>query len=117
MGRTFEMVISPFLVFHHLLDQLLCLTHLQREECSSGGSIKVLMGLHSEPMVEVLDEQPILHSVVRSCLDVLLESLPCLQNGFSGLLLKVRNFATKKICFSDGKELDEEVVRTLLPHI
>jgi hypothetical protein len=35
---------------------------------------------------------------------------PCLHNGFSGLLLEVRNFATKKIGFTDGEELDEEVV-------
>ena len=110
MGHSFEMVISPSLVFHHLLDQLLCLTHLQREECSSSDSIKVLMGLHSEPMVEVLDEQPILHSMVRACLDVLLESLPCLQNRFSGLLLEVRIFAMKEIGFTDREELDEEVV-------
>jgi len=61
-------------------------------------------------MVEVLNEQPILHSVMRACLDVLSESLPCLQNGFSGLLLKVRNFATKKIGFTDEEELDEEVI-------
>ena len=61
-------------------------------------------------MIEILDEQPILHSVMRACLDVLLESLPCLQNGFSGLLLKVRNFAMKKVGFTDREELDEEVV-------
>ena len=68
------------------------------------------MGLHSEPLVEVLVEEPILQSVVRACLDVLLESLPCLQNRFSGLLLEVRNFAMKKIGFTNGEKLDEEVV-------
>ena len=61
-------------------------------------------------MVEVLNEQPILHSMMRACLDILSESLPCLQNGFLGLLLKVRNFAMKKIGFIDREELDEEVV-------
>ena len=110
MGHTFEMLISPSLVFHHLLDQLFCLIHLQGEECSSSGSIKVLSELHYESVVEVLDEKLVLHSMMRACLDVLLESLPCLQNGFSGLLLKVRNFAMKKVGFTDREELDEEVV-------
>ena len=54
---------------------------------------------------------------MRACLNVLLESLPCLQNGFSGLLLEVRNFAMKKIGFIDREELDEEVVWTLPPCI
>jgi len=117
MGRTFEMFIGPSLVFYHLLDQLLCLTYLQGKECPSGGSIKVLSGLHWKSMIEILDEQPVLHSMVRACLDVLLESLPCLQNRFSGLLLEVRIFAMKEIGFTDREELDEEVVWTLLPHI
>jgi len=55
--------------------------------------------------------------MMRACLNVLLESLPCLRNGFSGLLLKVRNFATKKIGFTNREELNEEVIRTLLPGI
>ena len=55
--------------------------------------------------------------MMRACLDILLESLPCLRNGFSGVLLEVRNFAMKKIGFFDREELDEKVIRTLLPSI
>jgi len=117
MRHTIEMLICPSLVFYHFLNQLLCLTYLQGKECPSGGSIKLLTGLHWKSVIEILDEQPILHSMMRAYLNILLESLPCLQNKFSGLLLEVRNFATKKIGFTDGEELDEEVIWTLPPRI
>ena len=53
--------------------------------------------------------------MVWACLDVVLQPLPCLGNGFHGALLEVRNLSPQGIGFAHGEELGEEHRGTFVP--
>ena len=53
--------------------------------------------------------------MVRAYLDVVLQPLPCLENGFHGALLEVQNLSPQGIGFAHGEELDEERRGTFVP--
>jgi hypothetical protein len=57
----------------------------------------MLTGCANQPMIEALDDEPLLHDVMRSFRDIILQALPCLGNGFIHELLKGRDLVPKGI--------------------
>jgi len=74
--------LSLALVCHHLLDQCYGISDGEGEECSSSSGIYVPLQHGHDPFIEILEHEPILHSEVWAGLDVILEPLPRLGDGF-----------------------------------
>ena len=55
--------------------------------------------------------------MVRACLDVVLQPLPHLRNGFHGILLEVGDSSPQGIGFAHGEELGEERRETFVPRL
>ena len=55
--------------------------------------------------------------MVRACLDVVLQPLPHLMNGFHGALLEVGNLSPQGIGFTNGEEFSEEHRETFVPRV
>ena len=53
--------------------------------------------------------------MVRACLDVVLQPLPCFGNGFHGILLEIQNSSPQGFGFAYGEEFGEERHRTFVP--
>ena len=53
--------------------------------------------------------------MVQTCLDIVLQPLPCLGNGFYGVLLEVGDSSPKGIGFAHGEEFGEERHGTFVP--
>ena len=76
------MFLSLTLVGHHLLNESLSSVGGKGEKRSSSSGIYVPLRHGLEPLVEILEHELVLHSVVRAGLDVILEPFPCLGDGF-----------------------------------
>jgi hypothetical protein len=48
----------------------------------------MFLGGTNQPMIDALDDEPLFHSMVWACEDIILQSLPCLGNGFIHELFK-----------------------------
>ena len=70
------------LIGHHLLDESHGISDGKGEKCPSSSGIYVPLRHGHEPLIEVLEHELVLHSVVRVGLDVILEPLPRLRDGF-----------------------------------
>ena len=95
-----ETFLIPSLVCDHLFYEVLGILDIVLQECSSSGSIKVTTGQTSQTMVETLDKEPFLYPMMRTGMDVLLETFPCFGNHLIRLLLEARNFSTKGAGFA-----------------
>jgi hypothetical protein len=73
------------------------------------------MGCANQPMIEALDDEPLLHAVMGACRHIILQALPCLGNGFIRELLKGRDPVLKGIGLSQKKKLGEKCIRAFLP--
>jgi hypothetical protein len=73
-------------------------------------SINMLTGCANQPMIEALDDEPLLHAVVGACRDIILQTLPCLGNGFIRELLKGRDLISKGIGLAQRKNLARNVL-------
>ena len=69
------------LIGHHLLDKSCGILDGEGEKCSSSSGIYVPLR-HGRTLIEVLEHELVLHSVVRVGLDVILEPFPRLRDGF-----------------------------------
>jgi hypothetical protein len=69
----------------------------------------------NQPMIEVLDNEPLLDVVMGACRDIILHVLPCLGNGFICDLLKGRNLVLKGIGLAQWKKLGEKCIGAFLP--
>jgi hypothetical protein len=69
----------------------------ESKESTSSSSINLLTGCANQPMIEALDDEPLLHAVIGACRDIILQALPCLDNGFFHELLKGRDLVLKGI--------------------
>jgi hypothetical protein len=49
----------------------------------------MLTGCANQPMIEALDDEPLLYAVMGACRDIIRQALSCLSNGFIRELLKV----------------------------
>jgi hypothetical protein len=61
-------------------------------------------------MIEALDDKPHLHAVMGACRDIILQTLPCLGNGFICELLKGRDLISKGIGLAQRKNLARNVL-------
>ena len=68
----------------------------------------MITGCLDQPVVEVLKNEPIVHPMVRTRKDVLLNPSPSLGNRPIRWLLKVQNPSMKSISFAHQKELRAE---------
>jgi hypothetical protein len=66
-------------------------------------------------MIEALDDEPLLHDMMGACRDIILQSLPCLSNGFIYDLLKDRDLVSKGIGLAQRKKLGEKCIGAFLP--
>jgi hypothetical protein len=71
-------------------------------------SVNMTIGCRSQPIVETLKNEPILHPMVWTGQDVLLKPFWSLWNRFICCLLETRNPPMKHIGFIQQKELIEE---------
>jgi hypothetical protein len=66
-------------------------------------------------MIEVLDDEPLLHAVMGACRDIILQTFPCLVDGLICELLKLRDLVLEGIGFAQRKKLCEKCIGALLP--
>ena len=83
-----ESFIAPPLVGDHILDQCFGFDNGQVEEGSSSSGINIGSGCLCEPIVEALQDEPLIHAVVRIGQDVFLQPLPSFWDGFHPRLLE-----------------------------
>jgi hypothetical protein len=66
-------------------------------------------------MIEALDDEPLLHAVMGTCRDIILQAFPCLDEGLILELLKLRDLVPEGIGFAQWKKLGEKCIGALLP--
>jgi hypothetical protein len=64
----------------------------------------MLMGCANQPMIEALDDEPLLDAMMGACRDIILQALPCLSNGFIRELLKGRDLVLNGIGLAQWKK-------------
>jgi hypothetical protein len=74
----------------------------------------MLTGCAKQPMIEALDDEPLLLAMMEACKDVILHALPCLGNGFIHELLKGRDFVLKGIGLAQWKKLGKKCIGAFL---
>jgi hypothetical protein len=75
----------------------------------------MLTGCANQPMMEALDDEPLLHVVMEACRDIILQALPCLNNGIIRDLFKGRDLVLKGIGLAQWKKLGEKCIEAFLP--
>jgi hypothetical protein len=65
-------------------------------------------------MIEALDDEPLLHAVMGTCRDIILQAFPCLDEGLILELLKLRDLVPEGIGFAQWKKLGEKCIGALL---
>ena len=77
----------------------------------------MITGCLSQPIVDVLKNEPIVHPMVRTRQDVLLKLLPNFRNGLIRCLLEDRDPSAKSIGFARHEELHEECHGAIIPSV
>jgi hypothetical protein len=103
-------LINPALTRRHLFNQCPSFLNTESKEWTSSNSINMLPGGTNKLMIEALDDEPLFHFVGWACRDIILQSLPCLKNGFVHELLKVRDLVLEGIGLAQWKELGKNVL-------
>jgi hypothetical protein len=67
-----------------------------------------------EPVIEALDDEPLLHAVMGECRDIILQAFPCLGDGHIHELLNPRDLVPEGIGFAQWKKLGEKCIGALL---
>jgi hypothetical protein len=80
-GVGLSALLIPALVRGHLLNQFTSFLNTESEERTSNGSIYMLPGRANQPMIEALDDEPLLHALMGACRDIILHAFPCLRDG------------------------------------
>jgi hypothetical protein len=62
-----------------------------------------------------LDDEPLLHTVMGACRDIILQAFPSLGDSFICELLKPRDLVPEGIGFSQQKKLGEKCIGAVLP--
>jgi hypothetical protein len=75
----------------------------------------MLTGYANQPMIEALDDEPLLHAIMAACRDIILSALPCLGNGFIRELLKGRDLVAKGIGLAQQKKHGQKCIGAFLP--
>jgi hypothetical protein len=95
----------PALVRGHPLNQFMSFLNTESKERTFSSSIYMLPGLANQPMIEALDDEPLLHVMMGACSDIILQAFPCLGDGLIRELLKSRDLVPKDIGFAQWKKL------------
>jgi hypothetical protein len=74
----------------------------------------MLTGYVKQPMIEALDDEPLLLAMMEACKDIILHALPCLSNSFIHELLKGRDFFLKGIGLAQRKKLGKKCIGAFL---
>jgi hypothetical protein len=61
-------------------------------------------------MIEVLDDEPLLHAVMGACRDIILHAFPCLGDGLIRELLNSRDLVLEGIGFAQWRKLGEKCI-------
>jgi hypothetical protein len=115
VGAGLSALLIPALVGGHLLNQFTSLFNTESEETTSSSSIYMLPGWANLPMIEALDDEPLLHAMMGACRDIILQVFPCLGDGLIRELLKSRDLVLDGIGFVWRKKLGEKWIGALLP--
>jgi hypothetical protein len=71
-GASLSALLIPALVRGHLLNQFMSFLSTESEERTSSISIYMLPGRANQPMIEALDDEPLLHAVMGACRNIIL---------------------------------------------
>jgi hypothetical protein len=74
----------------------------------------MLTGCVNYPMIEALDDEPLLHVMMGACRDIILLALPCLSSGFIHELSKGRDLVPKGIGLDQRRKLGEKCIGAFL---
>jgi hypothetical protein len=66
-------------------------------------------------MIEALDDEPLLHTMMGACIDIILQMFPCLSDGLIHELLKPRDLVPEGIGFAQQKKFGEKCIGALVP--
>jgi hypothetical protein len=78
----------------------MCFLNTESKEKPSSSSIYMLPGLANQPMIEVLDDEPLLHALMGAYRDIILQAFPYLSNGLTRELLKPRDLVPEDTGFA-----------------
>jgi hypothetical protein len=67
-GLSVLLILAP--VRGHLLNQFMSLLNIESEERTSSSSIYILLARVNQPMIEALNDEPLLHAVMGACSDI-----------------------------------------------
>jgi hypothetical protein len=93
-------LLIPALVRGHLLNQFTSFLNTESVERTSSNNIYMLLGWANQPMIEALDDDPLLHVVMGACRDIILQAFPGLGDGLIRELLKSRDLIPEGIGFA-----------------
>jgi hypothetical protein len=99
-GAGLSVLLILALVRGHLLNQFMSFLNTESEERTSSSSIYMLLNWANQPMIEALDDEPLLHVMMGACRDIILQVLPCLNDGLIRELLKSKDLVLEGIGFS-----------------
>jgi hypothetical protein len=100
VGAGLSALLIPALVRGHLLNQFTSFLNTESKERTSSSSIYMLPGWANKPMIEDLDDEPLLHAVMGACRDIILQTFPCLSDSLIRELLKPRDLVLEGIDFA-----------------
>jgi hypothetical protein len=66
-------------------------------------------------MIEALDDEPLLHAMMGTCRDLILQTFSCLGDDLIRELLKPRYLVPEGIGFAQWKKLGKKCIGALLP--
>jgi hypothetical protein len=66
-------------------------------------------------MIEALDDEPLLHTIMWACKDIILQMFPCLDDGLIHKLLKPRDLVPEGIGIARWNKLGEKCIGAHLP--
>jgi hypothetical protein len=115
VGVGLSALLIPALVRGHLLNQFMSFLNTESEERTSSNIIYIFQGCVNEPMIEALDDKPLLHAMMGACRDIILQTFPCLGDGLIRKLLKPIDLVPEGIGFTQQKNFGEKCIRALLP--
>jgi hypothetical protein len=114
MGVGLSALLIPALVRGHLLNQFMSFLNTKSKERTSSSNIYMLPGWANQPMIEALDDEPLLHAMMGSCRDIILQAIPCLDDGLIRELLKPRDLVPEGIGFAQRKKHGDKCIGALL---
>jgi hypothetical protein len=103
-GTGLSALLIPALVRGHLLNQFMSFLNTESKERTSS-NIYMFLSWANQPMIEALDDEPLLHALMGACRDIILQAFPCLGDGLIRELLKPKDLVPEGTGFAQQKNL------------